>query len=79
MLKSALGKCRSEAERGESAIGVLRNALGMCKRGAREEEEKEDAGHTGASVKTRNYQCAIDSFLIFLNDLRGGSDNEDPT
>ena len=101
VLGHALGKWKSEADRSESAIGVLkkcpktlagppqtsrdialrsppireaqsaigvfRNALGMCKRGAREEEEVA----TEASVKTRNYQCAIDSFLIGLNDLRG--------
>ena len=40
----------------------------MMRGGGREEEK---AGHTGASVKTRNYQCAIDSFLIGLNDLIG--------
>ena len=29
MLRNALGKCKSEAERSQSAIGVLRNALDL--------------------------------------------------
>ena len=41
MLRKALGKCKSEAERSESAIAVLKNALDLCKS---EGDKSESAG-----------------------------------
>ena len=37
-IKNALGGCKSEAERSESAIGVLKNVLGRCKSEAERSE-----------------------------------------